>query len=114
MNDLLLTREDLDIMENNPAFVLWLFNDVSEDKFSEEDKEVIRARQFYYDMIVPDEVINSMLYENYNLDMFIDDKKRMELAGIAFNLRPDYIKIKALLMKKRQIKKLNKSLKNSK
>lgn len=110
MNDLLLTREDLDIMENNPAFVLWLFNDVSEDKFSEEDKEVIRARQFYYDMIVPDEVINSMLYENYNLDMFIDDKKRMELAGIAFNLRPDYIRIKALLMKKRQLKYLNKNL----
>ena len=112
MNDLLLTREDLDIMENNPAFVLWLFNDVSEDKFSEEDKEVIRARQFYYDMIVPDEVINSMLYENYNLDMFIDDKKRMELAGIAFNLRPDYIRIKALLMKKRQLKYLNKNLVN--
>ena len=110
MNDLLLTREDLDIMENNPAFVLWLFNDVSEDKFSEEDKEVIRARQFYYDMIVPDEVINSMLYENYNLDMFIDDKKRMELAGIAFNLRPDYIRIKALLMKKRQLKYLNRNL----
>ena len=110
MNDLLLTREDLDIMENNPAFVLWLFNDVSEDKFSEEDKEVIRARQFYYDMIVPDGVINSMLYENYNLDMFIDDKKRMELAGIAFNLRPDYIRIKALLMKKRQLKYLNKNL----
>lgn len=110
MNDLLLTREDLDIMENNPAFVLWLFNDVSEDKFSEEDKEVIRARQFYYDMIVPDEVINSMLYENYNLDMFIDDKKRIELAGIAFNLRTDYIRIKALLMKKRQLKYLNKNL----
>ena len=110
MNDLLLTREDLDNMENNPAFVLWLFNDVTEDKFSEEDKEVIMARQFYYDMIVPDEVINSMLYENYNLDMFIDDKKRMELAGIAFNLRIDYIRIKALLMKKRQLKYLNRNL----
>ena len=110
MDNLLLTREDLDNMENNPAFVLWLFNDVTEDKFSEEDKEVIMARQFYYDMIVPDEVINSMLYENYNLDMFIDDKKRMELAGIAFNLRIDYIRIKALLMKKRQLKYLNRNL----
>ena len=41
MEDLLLTREKLDEIENNPIFTLWLFGNIDESKLTEDENDLV-------------------------------------------------------------------------
>ena len=112
MEDLLLDRDELDYIESNPIFSLWLFGNVDEDSLSEEEKRIIIARQMYYDLVVSDEVFFHILdrFNCYDLDMFLNDKKIVVMASHYMGIRSDYLRVKAHLMKKRILNEKNKKL----
>ena len=112
MEDLLLDRDELDYIESNPIFSLWLFGNVDENSLSEEEKRIIIARQMYYDLVVSDDVFIHILnrFNCHDIDMFLNDKKIIVMASHYMGIRSDYLRVKAHLMKKRQLKEKNKKL----
>ncbi len=106
MGELLLSREKLDEMENNPIFTLWLFGDVDESKLTEEEKGIIVARQMYYDLLLNDEdvaqVLSHLGCRNYSRLML--DRNLIDSASRFLSVRQDTFITKVTLMKKRHDK----------
>ena len=106
MEDLLLTKEKLDDIKNNPIFTLWLFGNVDESSLTEEEKQIIFARQLYYDLLISDEDFKYILEHIgcYGIDSILENEDKLSLAARLLNERADHIVIKATLMKKRKEK----------
>ncbi len=106
MKDLLLSREELDKLENNPIFVYWLYGGVDENRLNEEEKQIIISRQMYYDLVISDDrmifVLERLDCQNY--DSLIEDKEKLSKASFFLGQREDIVKTKVLLMKKRKEK----------
>ncbi len=100
---LLLDRERLDEIENNPIFTLWLFGEIDENSLPDEDKMVIYSRQMYYDLLVEDDYLSFLLDRtgSYGIDDFINDESKIKTASIISSIRPDVLRTKAVLYKKR-------------
>ena len=104
MDSLLLNREELDYIESNPIFTLWLFGNVDENELNDYEKQIIFARQLYYDLIVSDDVMLELLKQVNidNIDDFLNNDYYIKLSSHMMNRRPDIIRTKLMLMKKRQ------------
>ena len=106
MEDLLLTREKLDEIENNPIFTLWLFGNIDESKLTEDEKKIIYARQLYVDLSIKDEDIRLFLNKLgcYSIDDILSDNKNIEASIKLLNKRSDLVITKLSIMKKRKEK----------
>ncbi len=113
MGDLLLSREELDEIENNPIFTLWLFGDIDESKLTEHERNIIFARQMYYDLILPDEQIYFVFDQMncHDFDTFLNDSNLMFKASQFLGVRKDRIITKVALMKKRKENQMKLNLK---
>jgi hypothetical protein len=119
MKELILSRSELDYMENNPIFTYWLFGDeIDESLLDEKEKVIIKARQMYYDLILPDErvyqVLDHLKLKKY--DDLLNDMEHITSASRLLGVRPDILTTKVLLLKRRVEKRqaLLKMLQNDK
>lgn len=103
MEDLLLTKDELEEIENSPIFTLWLFGNIDESKLTNEEKQIIFARQIYYDLSVPDEMVFNALecIKCYDLDELLNNKDNINKVSKIIGKRSDIILTKVVLMKKR-------------
>ena len=103
MEEMLLSRKELDGIENDPIFSMWLFGNVDENNLSENQKRIIIARQMYYDLLLPDEyvihVIKHLKCRSYS--ELINDSNLIESASMFLGVRKDVLITKVTLMKKR-------------
>lgn len=100
---MLLDRERLDEVENNPIFTLWLFGSVDENTLTEEDKMIIFARQMYYDLILSDAELMRIVDRTgaVSLEDLISDRNKL-ITGSLLSKVPAYvINTKATLCIKR-------------
>lgn len=106
MEDLLLSRQNLDEMENNPIFTLWLYGSVDESHLTDEEKQIIFARQMYYDLLILDGEINYLLNHLRcdSLEELANDSDKITIASLFLVQKEDVVRTKVLLMKKRQDK----------
>ena len=109
MGDLLLTREDLDNIKNNPIFSLWLFGNVDESQLNENEKQIIFARQLYYDLAIPDEKVYRILklIGCKDLDSLLSNDSNVATACSLLRTTVDVVVIKVNLMQKRMVKEQN-------
>ena len=119
MKELILSRSELDNMENNPIFTYWLFGDeINESLLDDEEKTIIKVRQMYYDLILPDDrvyqALNHLKIKNY--DELLHDMEHITSASRLLAVRPDILTTKVLLLKRREEKKqeIIRMLKNDK
>ena len=100
---MLLDRERLDEVENNPIFTLWLFGSVDENTLTEEDKMIIFARQMYYDLLVSDGMLMRILDRTnaVSLEDFINDRRKLFAGALFADIPADVLNTKAMLCIKR-------------
>lgn len=104
--DLLLSRDDLDVMENNPMFTLWAFGKegiLDETELTEGDITVIKARQMYYDLILPDEYLCRVMTQAgcQNISEALADKQIIAFAARRLGVRQEIVTIKLRLLQMR-------------
>ncbi len=110
--DIVLSREELDEMENNASFTLWLYGNADASKFNDKDLMVIKARQMFYDLILPDDrLADAMNCCGCNsIDELLSDTKQLLAVSKVLDIRMDYVNNKAYLVQKR-IQRRNKEQK---
>ena len=110
--DIVLSREELDEMENNASFTLWLYGNADVSKFNDKDLMVIKARQMFYDLILPDDkLVDAMNCCGCNsIDELLSDTKQLLAVSKVLDIRMDYVNNKAYLVQKR-IQRCNKEQK---
>ena len=104
--DLLLSRDDLDVMENNPAFTLWAFGKegiLDETELSESDIIVIKARQMYYDLLLPDDYLCRVMTQAgcKNINDALADKEIIAFAARRLGVRQEIVTTKLRLLQMR-------------
>lgn len=110
MDDLLLSREELDRIESSQVFNQWVNGLINENDLTEIEKKQIYAYQVYYDLTLSDDFIYNVLdhFRWYGINDFLANDKNIEIASIGYQVPKESIKIKALLMVKRQEKEKQK------
>ena len=106
MDDLLLSREELDNIENNSIFTLWLFGNIDEFNLTDQEQKIIFARQMYYDLLLSDDEVYYTFNRIgcYDFDEFLHEPEYMIRASKLLGIRQDIIITKVTLMKKRKQK----------
>lgn len=104
--DLLLSRDDLDVMENNPAFTLWAFGKegiLDETELSESDITVIKAHQMYYDLLLPDDYLCRVMTQAgcKNINDALADKEIIAFAARRLGVRQEIVTTKLRLLQMR-------------
>ena len=104
--DLLLSRDDLDVMENNPAFTLWAFGKegiLDETELSESDIIVIKARQMYYDLLLPDDYLCRVMTQAgcKNINDALADREIIAFAARRLGVRQEIVTTKLRLLQMR-------------
>ncbi len=104
--ELVLSRNELDSMENDPIFTMWLFGNIDEANLSENQKRIIVARQMYYDLLLKDEEVISVLrHINCNsYEQLINDPELINSAARFLSVKNDVLLTKIELMKVRKEK----------
>ena len=118
-DDILLSREELDFIESNQIFNWWLNGLVNENDLTEEEKKIIYAYQLHYDLTLSDDFIYNSLdyFRCYGIKDLLNNDEIIESISMIHNIPVENIRIKALLMFKRQekeklkVKKLTKDKK---
>ncbi len=104
--DLLLSRDDLDVMENNPAFTLWAFGKegiLDETELTEGDITSIKARQMYYDLILPDDYLCRVMTQAgcKNINDALADREIIAFAARRLGVRQEIVTAKLRLLQMR-------------
>ena len=113
-DDSLLSREELNIIESSQVFNNWLLGLIDERDLTEIEKKAIFAYQVYYDLTLSDDFIYDALdhFRFYGINSLLSNDQRIEVVSIAYHVPKEYIKIKALLMLKREEKEKQKEIKS--
>ena len=104
--DLLLSRDDLDVMENNPAFTLWAFGKdgiLDETELTEGDITSIKAHQMYYDLLLPDDYLCRVMTQAgcKNINDALADKEIIDFAARRLGVRQEIVTTKLRLLQMR-------------
>ena len=109
---LLLSREELDKIESSQVFSDWLNGIINKKDLTEEEKKIIYTYQVYYDLLLSDDFMYGILdhWRCYGINDLLTNEERIETISMVYGELKENIRIKALLMLRRDEKERREKL----
>ncbi len=112
VDELILSREELDKIESSQVFSDWLNGIINEKDLTEEEKKIIYTYQVYYDLLLSDDFMYGVLdhWRCYGINDLLTNEERIETISMVYGESKENIRIKALLMLRRDEKERREKL----